>query len=242
MGPMTERIPETATRPAMRLIPAGRFLMGSPEDDPLAYKDERPRHVVVFAEPLWVAETPVTRGQYAALVGENPSRYELGAAHPVESVSLYGVREFCAALNAHEDAPEHARYRLPSEAEWEYFCRAGTTTRWWVGDTEEQLAEVAWFGEGWDGGRTHPVGQLRANPWGLYDVHGNVGEWCSDRLRTYGRGEVQSPLGRGTNDDGFAVRGGAFGDAARLVRAAFRGTGMPEWPSRSRGFRLVRPA
>lgn len=239
---MTDRIPETLTRPAMRLIPAGRFEMGSPDTDPLAYKDERPRQTVVFTRPLWVAETPVTQAQYEALVGDNPSRYKLGPTYPVESVSLYGASKWCAALNDHEGAPARAPYRLPSEAEWEYFCRAGTSTRWWVGDSEERLAEVAWFGEGWDHGRTHPVGQLRPNPWGLYDVHGNVSEWCRDRLRTYGTTPVQSPLGRGTNDDGFAARGGAFGDAAPFTRAAFRGTAMPEWPARSRGFRLVRPA
>jgi formylglycine-generating enzyme required for sulfatase activity len=216
--------------------------MGSPADDPFAYKDERPQQVVVFERPLWVAETPVTQGQYAALVGKNPACYKTSVDHPVESVTYYATQEWCAALNAHEGAPKRAAYRLPSEAEWEYFCRAGTTTRWWTGDTEESLPSAAWYGAGWDHGHTHAVAQLRANPWGLYDVHGNVGEWCRDRLRTYGRGEVRAPVGRGTNDDGYSVRGGAFGGAARFVRSANRGEGMPEWPSRSRGFRIVRPA
>ncbi len=239
---MTERIPETATRPAMRLVPPGWFQMGSPEDDSLAYKDEWPRQSVVFERALWVAETPVTQGQYTALVGENPTQYKTGPDHPVESVTYYCTQQWCAALNAHEETPEDSAYRLPSEAEWEYFCRAGTTTRWWSGDDEQDLAGVAWFGEGWTDGRHHPVGQLAPNAWGLYDLHGNICEWCHDRLRTYGTDQVRSPLGRGTNDDGYAVRGGAFGDAARFTRAAYRGTGMPEWPARSRGFRIVRPA
>ncbi len=153
---------------------------------------------------------PVTQYEYQRVMGENPSRFHGDDRLPVESVSWFDAIEFCNRLSGLEGLEpyydiddivrKHVRvsggsgYRLPTEAEWEYACRAGTTTRWCCGDDPEQLTEHAWFGEN-SGSRTHPVGQKLPNAWGLYDMHGNVWEWCGDWFDKYARAVAKDPTG-----------------------------------------------
>ncbi|MCA9542479.1 MAG: formylglycine-generating enzyme family protein, partial [Myxococcales bacterium] len=131
-------------------------------------------------------------------------------------------------------------YRLPTEAEWEYAARAGTTTRYWSGDTKADLARVGWYDKN-SGGKTHPVAQMAANPWGLFDVHGNVREWCVDWLGNYPAEPQTDPLGAPRGED-RVVRGGSFGDSADGARSAGRVRWRPWFRDGHVGFRLARPA
>ena len=172
-------IPKNFTSPStgmeLVLIPAGKFMMGSPSGDQERYDDEGPVHEVIIKNPFYVGKYPVTQKQWEKIMGSNPSKFR-GEDRPVESVSWNDVQEFIKKLNEKESA---GKYRLPSESEWEYACRAGTTTRYSFGDDESKLDDYAWYSEN-SGSETHPVGQNNPNPWGLYDIHGNVWEWCQD--------------------------------------------------------------
>jgi formylglycine-generating enzyme required for sulfatase activity len=157
------------------LIAAGALQMGS--NDREAFNDEKPVHTVRLTQPFYLGKYEVTQSQWQTVMGNNPSHFTPSQFpgdpnRPVENVSWDDVQEFIRRLNAREGG---VTYRLPTEAEWEYAARAGTTTRWSFGDEESQLSRYAWHGENADG-QTHPVGQLRPNPWGLYDMHGNVWE------------------------------------------------------------------
>lgn len=149
-------------------MPGGRFMMGSPEDEVDRYNDESPQHEVTLA-PFWMGKYPVTQAQYQAIMGDNPSGFK-GDNCPVERVSCFDALEFCARLSAHTKQA----YTLPSEAQWEYACRAGTTTPFHFGDTiTPDLAN-------YNGNQTTEVGNFLPNDFGLYDMHGNVWEWCLD--------------------------------------------------------------
>jgi formylglycine-generating enzyme required for sulfatase activity len=251
MGELGKRIEGTPQRPALCWIPPGVFLMGSADDDELAYRGERPQHEVVISRPLWVAATPITQAQFAAVWDERHRNVREGPDHPVENVVRHTATKWCDALSRAEGLelgyergspmPDAGGYRLPTEAEWEYFCRAGTTTRWWFGDDPDRLTEVAWVGESLQGGGHHPVAQLPANPWGLYDLYGNVEEWCCDEVRVFADRRATDPHGGPALND-VAQRGGHFGSAPRMARSSYRGQGPPEWPNRTRGFRVVRSA
>lgn len=165
-------------------IPGGCFLMGSPEDEPGRGghgEGEGPLHEVCL-EGFWMGKYEVTQGQWQQIMGENPSYHtaeKVGmdtANHPVEMISWDAVQEFILKLN--EKAGTNV-FRLSSEAEWEYASRAGTQTAYSFGDDVTTLREYAWFGEN-SGGKSHPVGQLKPNAYGLYDMHGNVYEWTAD--------------------------------------------------------------
>jgi uncharacterized protein (TIGR02996 family) len=211
----------------MVLIPPGSFLMGSPEDEPSRISDEGPRHRVTLTEGYWLGIYPVTQAQWRAVMGDNPSRFS-GGQRPVEQVSRADAVAFCADLARRVGRP----FRLPTEAEWEYACRAGTTTAYHFGPAA--TAKLASF-DGQHGEETTPVGRFPPNAWGLYDMHGNVWEWCDDRKRWYG-GDAVDPCVR---DAGVPVaRGGAWVSEVCLCRSAAR-WGDPGRQHSFLGFRLA---
>jgi formylglycine-generating enzyme required for sulfatase activity len=225
----------------LRWIPPGSFLMGSPDYEPFRWSDEGPQHEVVLNKGFWLADTPCSQSEWQAIMGENPSQFR-GESRPVESVSWRDCQEFCKRLR--EGIPGLAA-RLPSEAEWEYACRAGTESPYNDGTpvaTEEELPDVlsrlGWFGRN-SGGETHPVKERLPNRWGLYDMHGNVWEWCHDCWGRYVEGTQVDPLG--PSEEGFmrVFRGGSWFFPARGCRSAVRVRGRAGLRSPYLGFRLA---
>jgi formylglycine-generating enzyme required for sulfatase activity len=224
------------------LIPAGESLMGSPDSDKEAYDDEKPQHRVRITQPFYLGVTPVTQGQYRAITGANPSHFEGSDDLPVEQVSWEEARAFCEKLSSLENEQlGGARYRLPTEAEWEYACRAGTTTRFSFGDADASLEEHAWFRDNSDG-QTHPVGQTLPNAWGLYDMHGNVWEWCGDGYdgKYYADSPGADPLGLSGQAADRVVRGGSSCSIPLFCRAPNRGRNAPGDQFSDLGFRVAR--
>ena len=221
-------------------IEAGVFQMGSPSSEPGRDSDEGPVHEVEISEGFWLGKYEVTQGQWEAVMGRNPSLYQGDARRPVERVSWHDVQAFIAKLN---DAAGSAVYRLPSEAEWEYACRAGTSTRWSLGDDdgndESLLGNYAWYGGNNSPSGTKVVGQKEPNGWGLYDMHGNVYEWVQDWYGAYNSSRQVDPLGPSSGSS-RVVRGGYFNRYARFVRSAIRYNGSPGYRHRRIGVRLVR--
>ena len=169
------------------LIPAGSFMMGCNASFENCVSPELPQHQVHIASPFYLGVTEVTQEQWVSVMGSNPSEFK-GRTNPVEQVSWNNAHAFIRDLNTKEGCSDC--YRLPSEAEWEYAARAGTTTAYWFGDSADDLGQYAWFYDN-SNGKTHPVGQTPANPWGLYDMHGNVFEWVQDCYhRSSGRHEI----------------------------------------------------
>ena len=160
-------------------IPEGEFMMGSPSDEGDRDNDEGPVHKVTIEESYYLGKYEVTQEQWREVMGSNPSYFK-GDDLPVEKVSWTDAQMFIQKLNEMEGTNI---YRLQSEAEWEYACFAGTTTRYYFGDDESRLGDYAWYLDNLDG-QTHPVGQKKPNPWGLYDMHGNVWEWCQDEYHS----------------------------------------------------------
>ncbi len=195
--------------------------------------------------------TQVTNAQYAAFdpghrwwPWDGVSKEEL-ASHPVVNVSWCAAMSFCRWLGA--SVPSLVGVRLPTEEEWEYFCRAGSQSLYWSGDSEEDLAEVGWYDEN-SGGRTHRVGRKKANLWGIHDVHGNVDEWTLSQWRIYTAdtlvvdpGQAAADLAAPLSGDGRVIRGGTVWDTAVWTRAACRGTWNPEIEGVNLGFRVVLP-
>jgi len=180
----------------------------------------------------------VTQAQWQAVMGDNPSRFK-GDTLPVEQVSWKDVQKFTQFLNAREG---DTKYRLPTEAEWEYAARAGTTTAYSFGDDPRQLGEYAWFGEN-SGTTTHPVGQKKPNPWGLYDMHGNVLEWVQD---WYSKNAYKSFMSTAVDPKGPSagsrrvLRGGSWAYVAGISRLAFRRHDTPGYRYDGLGLRLLR--
>jgi len=180
-------------------ISPGSFLMGSKEGEPGRRPDEGPATRVALTRGFWLGRTPVTQGQYLAVMRDNPATFKgAGLEAPVESVSWYSAMEFAERLNDQETKagrlPKGYRYGLPSEAQWEYACRAGSTGMFYNGDTEADLARAAWY-KGNSKGTTHPVGEREPNAWGLYDMLGNLWQWCSDWYGPLPGGSVTDPAG-----------------------------------------------
>lgn len=233
-------------------IPAGTFMMGSPDSDSQARAFEKPQHQVTISRAFQIGRHEVTQAQWQAVLGENP--YERDRSNPYyklpgmaeritrpdhpATVSWNDAQEFIAALNKREGG---TRYRLPTEAEWEYAARAGTSTRYSFGDDERQLDRYAWHGGDFQTGGHHPVGTKQPNPWGLHDVHGNVWEWVQDWYDAdyYARSPAVDPQGpqRGTRR---VVRGGSWHATATSWRTAFRRDYEPDYRGISIGLRLVR--
>ncbi|MCY3024062.1 MAG: bifunctional serine/threonine-protein kinase/formylglycine-generating enzyme family protein [Planctomycetota bacterium] len=231
------------------LIPAGKFLMGSPETEEGRNKDET-QHEVMITKPFYMGKYEVTQEQHEAVTGKNPSTVE-GVKNPVWMVSWYDAQDFCkkatAILSPDRKVAEKpladARgsqfvVRLPTEAEWEYACRAGTRTRFCSGDADSALADVAWYRPN-SGNNTHPAGQKKPNAWDLYDMHGNVWEWCQDWYDDgYPRGAATDPKGA-TSGNRRVLRGGCLNDLPVSCRSARRRGRLAELRDADIGFRVV---
>jgi formylglycine-generating enzyme required for sulfatase activity len=220
------------------LIPAGKFLMGSPQTDRSRSDDEH-QHEVEITEAFYLGQYPVTKGQFAAFVKAtghpNPGAGETDQ-HPVVEVDWKDAVAFCDWLSE----KERKEYRLPTEAEWEYSCRAGTTTAYSFGDHPKKLKAYAWYNKN-AGGAAHKVGAKKPNPWGLYDMQGNVCEWCEDWYDEdyYQKSPGQNPQGPSAGTS-RVVRGGSFFYFEWDCRAAARTDIAPSCRARVFGFRVVR--
>ncbi len=218
-------------------IPAGEFLMGSPKSDKEARKDEMPQHKVIIENGFSMQKTEVTQGQWREIMGRNPSGFQKGDDYPVESVSWNDVQEFIKKLNEKMGK----NYRLPTEAEWEYAARAGSTTRYPCGDDEKCLDAIAWYDTN-SGNTTHPVGKKLPNTWGLYDMIGNAWEWCQDWYdeKYYKKSPLNDPKGPEAGSY-RVIRGGSWDYFAWYCRSSSRYFNDPSGASGSVGFRLVLP-
>ncbi len=243
------------------LIPSGSFLMGSPETERGRQWNEK-RHKVVISKSFYMAETEITQGQWERLVGFNPSSFsKLGKNYPVDTISWDQCIEFIRVLNKWEGTN---RYSLPTEAQWEYACRAGSTSAFFDGDVttdscnepEPALIHVAWYcynsGETSSAGsfNPHPVKTRKPNKWGLYDMHGNVQEWVQDSCKwrnlwsirvgaitdTY-KDNIIDPLN--TTGEHRIIRGGGWYQKSKYQRSAYRSYYKPGAKRNSLGFRII---
>lgn len=235
-----QEIPKTFTSPSTGmefvLIPAGKFVMGSPSGEEGRYNDEGPVHEVTINNSFYMGKYPVTQKQWNKVMGNNPSDFK-GEDRPVESVSWEDVQEFVKKLNEKEGAN---KYRLPSEAEWEYACRAGKQTRYSFGDDESKLNEYAWYNEN-SGYETHPVGKKKPNSWELYDMQGNVWEWVQDKWHDNYEGAPSDGSVWEDEVGSFLVfRGGSWSVNAGNCLSASRGGDNPRGRDDDLGFRLLR--
>ncbi len=249
----------------MRWIVPGRFMMGSPEDELERDEEEGPQHEVRLTQGFWMFDTPCTQILWETVMGENPSRF-ISPERPVEQVSWKDCQEFIAKINSMVPGLDLS---LPTEAQWEYACRAGTTTATYAGDLEilgersaPILDQIAWYGgnsgrdfdlaHGHDSSDwpekqydhkkagTRIVRQKDSNPWGLYDMLGNVLEWCLDGERKYESQTETNPKGSMDESADRVLRGGSWNYYARLVRSAYRNARLPASRNVIIGFRCLR--
>ncbi len=227
----------------MAFIPPGTFRMGSPTNEVGRYESEGPQTAVTLSRGFWMAKYEVTQAEYQTVMATNPSWFSGGLNLPVETVSWSEATAYCAKLTEQERAAGRIRignvYRLPTEAEWEYACRGWTSTRFGYGDDPgyTNLTNYAWYTDNANS-TTHPVGLKLPNLWGLYDMHGNVWEWCHDWWGAYGGGTAIDPLGPSTGSF-HVMRGGYWGNPAALCRSAPRGSSGPDARHAGIGFRTV---
>ncbi|MBM3822241.1 MAG: formylglycine-generating enzyme family protein [Verrucomicrobia bacterium] len=201
----------------------------------------RIRYPVTLTRDYWIARYEVTQGEFAALMGRNPSHFTGDTHRPVEKVSFADAERFCTLLTAREREarriPAGYEYRLPTEAEWEYACRAGTTNLFSFGDDQAAAESFAWTAEN-SKETTHPVGQKKPNPWGLHDMHGNVWEWTADWYGPHPAQPVTDPVGAATNK--FKIfKGGGWNQDAEYARSANRFGMAPHTGIHFVGFRVV---
>ena len=250
------------------LIPKGTFMMGSPKTEKGRVQDET-QHQVTISKDYYLGVTEVTQEQYEKVMGTNPSNFQgnkiegSSSNHPVDRVSWEDAVEFCKKLSELPEEKGAGRvYRLPTEAEWEYACRAGSKTAYSFGDNSRDLGNYAWFGNN-SGSKeldsaailkdtpqrymdtlvsarcaTHPVGEKKANAWGLYDMHGNVWEWCSDWYGGYPKGAVSDPVGP-IQGSRRVDRGGSWLLEAARCRLAIRFRRLPSVREYDLGFRVA---
>jgi len=249
--PVEEQAPEEIANSvgmSLRRILPGKFVMGSPPGEEGRFENEGPQHGVRITRPFYLGATEVTQGQYERVMGENPSRFQGDPERPVENVSWHNAVEFCRRLTGMEGR----QYRLPTEAEWEYACRAGTQTPFFWGDSDAEsvIKEHGWYNQNaqeshWTEPHapeegTQPVGRKRANAWGLYDMTGNVGEWCADRYDDdYYRDWPEDDSLASTPDWPRVIRGGCWARGARQCRSAFRTGQRPQTTWSQVGFRVA---
>lgn len=264
-GPFVEFTIDRAVQ-RLRWIPAGSFRAGSPNDEPGRHADEEgPQHFVTISRGFWLGDTPCRQALWTAVMGDNPSRFP-SPDRPVESVSWHDCQRFFQQAAA---CVPGLTLGLPTEAEWEYACRAGTTAATYAGPLEllgqhhaPALDAIAWYGgncgvefdlpagapAAWtekqhvfDIGGTRGVALKQPNAWGLYDMLGNVFEWCRDGRRTYTARAELDPEGPAGAKDGRVLRGGSWYSVARFVRAASRRWGRPDVRLDFVGFRCRIP-
>jgi len=226
----------------MRWVPGGTFWMGS--EDGEGFDREHPRHLVELSSGFWLGESPATQELYEAVTGKNPSLFagEPGTSkhqRPVERVSWHEARACCDRLNQVGLSGEGS-FRLPSEAEWERAAKGGAGVPPWGARTSDAaLRNLAWFDQN-AGVSTHPVKKKRPNPYGLFDMLGNVGEWCEDAgWRDYSHPIEADPAHHGDHAAPRVIRGGAWGNPARDCRSAYRVRGRPSGRWDDQGFRLA---
>lgn len=217
------------------LIPAGSFQMGSPTDEILRDEGET-QHKVAISQPFYLATTETTQASWERVMGLNPSDVK-GAALPVTNVSWENCQSFVKRV---KKLVAGGGYRLPTEAEWEYACRAGTKTRYWSGDDESDLVRVGWYSVN-SLEEMQPVGKMPANPWGLHDMHGNVWEWCEDSWHDSYEGAPDDGSTWIDPESGVQViRGGYWGMRGEGVRSASRSKRGARYCFDSVGFRAAR--
>jgi formylglycine-generating enzyme required for sulfatase activity len=202
---------------------------------------------VTISKGFWINKYPLTQQEYKDVMGNNPSSHNTGnSTLPVENVTWFDATNYCFKLTLVERSagrlPDGYVYRLPTDAEWEYACRAGTTNRFFFGDDPSytQLGDYSWYSKN-SGNQTHPVGSLKPNPWGLYDINGNVDQWCSDWFDYYlAGGSVTDPKGPTTDRNATrVVRGGYYTGQAHECRMAVRNALPQSLGQYNIGFRPV---
>ena len=223
-------------------VTSGTFMMGSPTDE-LGHESNERQHQVAITKGYFMQTTEVTQGQWKAVTGKNPSSFKnCGENCPVECVTWNDVQKFIELLNQKESTN---KYRLPTEAEWEYAARAGSSTAFANGNISERFCEydpkldaMGWYC-GNSESTTNPVAQKLSNAWGLYDMHGNVWEWCQDFYDAYPTNSVTDPVGPSSGLT-RVIRSGSWGLSALFSRSASRYQWLPDAPYDNLGFRLIR--
>jgi len=220
----------------MTFIPVGEFLMGSSDSNKNVPPSEKPQHRVRITKPFYVGKYLVTQEQWKAVMSDNPS-YFPGSKNPVEHVNWHDCQQFLGKLNE-KFGVGRGKFQLPTEAQWEYACRAGSTWQFSFGDDESRLDEYAWYREN-SGGKPHPVGEKKPNAWGLYDMYGNVWEWCADWYDEgyYAKSPTDDPEGPSMGT-ARVNRGGGWRDSAGGCRSAIRSNVPPETRNSGLGFRV----
>ena len=228
-------LPAAAKPLEMVLIPAGTFMMGSPSTEKDREDNEGPQHEVTITNPFYLGKYEVTQAQWVAVTGMNPSGFSGNPNHPVESVSWGVCQEFIEELNS----LGLGTFRLPTEAEWEYACRAGTSTRFYWGNDlfYTKIEDYAWY-SGNSGSQTHEVGLKLPNDFGLYDMSGNVWEWCQDWYGAYSPADQVDPIGQQSGSY-RVLRGGCWYYLAWRCRSALRLRYTPSGTYFVIGFRVV---